>query len=68
MKIFLKNAKDIKQAVKNGKKVFCDNGGYIVIRCTNDEYLINFINSDYYIGLTWKDGKTLNGSKFWYTL
>lgn len=68
MNVFLTNADDIKKAVKDGKQVFCDSTGYEVIRCNNDEYLINFINSDYYIGLTWKDGKTLNGEKFWYSI
>lgn len=68
MNVFLTNAYDIKKAVKEGKKVFCDTLGYEVIRCKNDEYLINYINTDYYIGLTWKDGKTLNGQKFWYTI
>ena len=68
MKVFLNNAEEIKQAVSEGKKVYCDTLGYEVIKCTNGEYLINFINSDYYIGLTWKDNKTLNGSKFWYSI
>lgn len=62
------NAEEIKKAVDEGHKVFCDTKGYEVVKSTKGDYSINFINSDYFIGLTWKDGQTLNGSKFWYDI
>ena len=60
-----KNANDIRKAVDNGKVVYCDTDAYIVIKDSIGQYLIHFIDSDYYIGLTWMDKKTLNGTKFY---
>ena len=52
---------EIKTAVDNGKVVKWYNDGYTVIALKSD-YLILY-KSDVCIGLTWKDGKTLNGKE-----
>lgn len=51
---------EIKQAVDSGKTVHWQNPGYIVIKSRKD-YLIKFKGNGHCIGLTWADGKTLNG-------
>lgn len=52
---------EIKAALAQGKRVFHQNANYEVIRDNLDQYLIKCRSNDYCIGLTWKDGKTLNG-------
>ena len=59
---------EIKAAVDRGERVICDNGYYEVIKDSQDEYLIYFIDSDYYIGLHGREGteyaNKLNGRDF----
>lgn len=64
--IHLNSVEEIKQAVNQGKTVYSDTKGYIVINPNKDQWLIKFIHSDYCIGLHHKDGVTLNGNNFWY--
>lgn len=55
---------EIKQAVESGKTVHWSNEGYTVIKDSIGEWLIawNHNGKDAnYIGLTWVDGKTMNG-------
>ncbi len=54
---------EIKKAVDDGHKVHQHHEGYQVIRSKFGEYLINWVGSDWYIGLTWQDGKTMNGKE-----
>ena len=54
---------EIKQAVDEGKVVNWKNEGYQVIKDKHGEYLINFIYNEYYVGLTWQDGVTMNGDE-----
>ena len=57
------NLQEIKDAVDAGKKVFWSNDGYEVIK-GDYEYLIVWNRGgrdEYYIGLTHKDGVTMNG-------
>lgn len=51
---------EIKAAVDAGKHVFWSNFNYEVIK-SSDEYLIHSKCNNHYIGLTWRDGTTLNG-------
>ena len=51
---------EIKAAVDAGKKVFWSNFNYEVIK-SSDGYLIHSKSNNHYIGLTWRDGTTLNG-------
>ena len=54
---------EIKEAVDNGKTVYWENGNYTVVKNDkNGEYFIKASNG-YCIGLTWADGKTLNGKE-----
>lgn len=55
------NLEQIKAAIEAGKKVFWSNEGYEVIKDSIGQYLIRCIWNDHCIGLTWRDGKTLNG-------
>lgn len=53
---------EIKQAVDAGKVVHWSNCNYQVVKSPNEEYLIQWGRGQgHFIGLTWKDGKTLNG-------
>lgn len=52
---------EIKQALDDGKKVFWANKSYEVIKDSVDQYLIICRLNDNCIGLTWRDGVTLNG-------
>jgi hypothetical protein len=52
---------EIKTAVNAGKKVHWSNTGYEVRKDRYGEYYIIFIHNDNSIGLTWKDGVTMNG-------
>ena len=56
-------AKEIKDAVDNGKKVHWVNDLYTVIKDSLGQYLIKCTTNGYCIGLTWKDGETLNGKE-----
>ena len=54
---------EIKSAVDQGRKVYNGHKGYEVIRSKYGEYLIHYRGSEWYIGLTWKDGVTMNGKE-----
>lgn len=51
---------DIKKAVDDGHDVFHQNSAYRVIKDNIGQYLITHSNG-FAIGLTWRDGITLNG-------
>jgi hypothetical protein len=53
---------EIKKAIENGEKVFWSNCEYEVIKDSIGEYLIKHSNG-HCIGLTWRDGVTLNGKE-----
>jgi len=55
------NADEIKAAIEAGKKVFWSNDGYEVIKDKLGQFMIKCIHNGHCIGLTWTDGKTLNG-------
>jgi hypothetical protein len=55
---------EIKTAVRAGKTVHWSNAGYTVIEDSIGQWLIAFLpgtSHENYIGLTWRDGITLNG-------
>ena len=54
------NLQQIKQAIEDGKTVYCGNTAYTVIKDKLNQYLIKCSINDFCIGLTWKDGTTLN--------
>ena len=54
---------EIKQAVLEGKTVHWSNTNYVVVKDSLDQWLINCPSNGYCIGLTWSDGKTLNGKE-----
>tara|TARA_B100001094_G_C17911206_1_gene661293 strand:+ start:161 stop:739 length:579 start_codon:yes stop_codon:yes gene_type:complete len=63
----------IKTAVDSGKTVYWSNSNYQIVishpRSYQTEYLIKCLDNDSCIGLTWRDGKTLNGKlKDFYTI
>jgi len=53
----------IKQAIEDGKKVYWSNPAYEVIKDKIGQYLIHCTLNNHYIGLTWRDGVTLNGKE-----
>lgn len=55
------NLAEIKAAVDRGYKVFWGNKGYQVIKDNIGEYLIVYLPTGDAIGLTHRDGQTLNG-------
>jgi plasmid maintenance system killer protein len=56
------NLQQIKAAVERGERVFLGNDAYEVIQDDNlGQWLIRCSFNGYCIGLTWADGKTLNG-------
>ena len=55
----------IKAAVEEGKTVCADSSAYRVTKDNLGQFLIKHIYSDYCIGLTWRDGATLNAKRFW---
>ena len=55
------NLQEIQAAVDSGKKVHWANTGYTVIKDNVGQYLIVYAHNDYCIGLTWRNGSTLNG-------
>jgi len=64
-KVYYNDAASIKEAVDKGIIVYCDSDAYVVIKDSIGQYLIKYIYSEYCIGLTWKDGTTLNGLSFY---
>lgn len=57
------NLEQIKKAVEEGKTVHWANKAYVVIKDKVGQWFINCVNNDSAIGLTWTDGKTLNGKE-----
>ena len=53
----------IKKAIAEGKKVYWASSLYQVIKDDINQYLIKCSSNGNYIGLTWQDGKTLNGKE-----
>ena len=56
------NAIEIKDAIDAGNRVFWHHSGYEVIKDSIGQYLIKCHMNDHIIGLTHRDGTTLNGS------
>jgi hypothetical protein len=57
---------EIKKAVDQGKEVFWRHSGYRVVAGTqkaSGEYFVVCTENQYTVGLTWRDGKTMNGSE-----
>jgi hypothetical protein len=54
---------EIKDAVEAGKTVCVGNTSYVVIKDSIDQWLIHYLGNDYYIGLTHRDGVTLNAKE-----
>jgi len=52
---------EIKQAVMDGHTVYWANKAYKVVRDNNDHWYIVCSLNDYAIGLTHRDGVTMNG-------
>lgn len=55
------NLEQIKSALALGKRVFWSNYAYEVIKDNVGQYLIRCTLNDSCIGLTWRDGVTMNG-------
>ena len=55
------DAQQIRDAIDAGKTVYWHHDGYQVIKDSIGQYLIKCHMNDHYIGLTHKDGITLNG-------
>lgn len=55
------NLAEIKAAVESGKTVCWSNRGYVVVKDRIGQWLIQFLTNGHCIGLTWTDGRTLNG-------
>ncbi len=56
----------IKNLVKNGETVYADTEAYEVVVDGLDQWFIVCTMNDHTIGLTWRDGQTLNGKDFFY--
>ena len=54
---------EIKAAVESGKTVHWANDGYRVVKDGLGQWFIFCDNNKSAIGLTWKDGKTMNGKE-----
>ena len=52
---------EIKRAVEAGKTVHWQNDGYVVTKDHLGQWFIVFKSNNHHIGLTWQDGKTMNG-------
>ena len=52
---------EIKSAVESGKTVHWKTVGYKVIKDNLGQWFIGCPQTNYYIGLTWCDGVTMNG-------
>ena len=57
------NLQEIKSAVEAGKNVYHGSGLYKVIKDSKNQWLIKCTSNGYCIGLTHKDGVTLNGQE-----
>jgi hypothetical protein len=58
------NLKQIKKSLSEGKKVFWSNENYqVILDLITNEYLIKCIPNNHIIGLTHKNGRTLNGEE-----
>lgn len=55
--------RQIIDAVDSGYKVHWGNTAYEVVKDKRGEYYIWCNRNDNYIGLTWADGRTLNGKE-----
>lgn len=53
----------IREAVDQGKKVYCGNNLYRVVSDNLGQYFIVCLDNNYAIGLTWRDNTTLNGKE-----
>jgi hypothetical protein len=62
--INLHSVEGIKKAVDDGYTV-CDGSDIYQVKKVDDGYIIKCALNDYCIGLTWRDGVTLNGNKFY---
>lgn len=56
-----KSTQEIKDAVSRGENVYWSKKNYKVIKDSIGQYLIWSQFNDHYIGLTHRDGETLNG-------
>ena len=54
---------EIKSAIDSGKRVYQHHKGYEVIKDNLGQYLITYKYNDFCIGLTWRDGVTMNGKE-----
>jgi hypothetical protein len=52
---------EIKDAVNQGKNVYVGNKSYMVVKDVKDQWFIKCLFNNYFIGLTWRDGETVNG-------
>lgn len=62
------NLQEIKSAIDAGKTVNWSNDSYVVIKHfprypDTPEYLIKCLSNNHCIGLTWRDGVTMNGKE-----
>jgi len=57
------NLQEIKQAIEEGKIVYWSNSAYRVNKYPNNQYVIECMLNRHCIGLTWLDGKTMNGEE-----
>jgi len=57
------NLQEIKSSLKNNQRVFWKNTSYEVIKDNIGQYLIKCHSNNTFIGLTWRDNKTLNGKE-----
>ena len=57
------NLQEIKNAVESGKKVHWSNEAYEVTKDKAGQWFIHCVLNDFYIGLTWADGVTMNGKE-----
>jgi len=57
------NLEEIKEAVRSGKIVHWVQENYVVIRDKFDRFLIMCTSNNNCIGLTWRDGVTMNGQE-----
>ena len=58
------NLEEIKKAVTEGKKVHWASEAYIVVNPNGGtQWLIKCVLNNHCIGLTWLDGKTMNGKE-----
>lgn len=52
---------EIKEAVEAGKTVHWASANYVVIKDRIGQWLIKCVSNNSCIGLTWRDGVTMNG-------